>query len=485
MIYKRIALWITSFLSIALMTFSMSVNAGIQSEMNKTFNSMSNYTPPGVHETQRRGVLSGGSLYVRNPVVNTSIVSFLPPSISADCGGMDFFGGSFSFINAQEFVKLLRSVASNAAGYAFKLALQVGCDFCSQIISEMQAIVQEINQMLGDSCQLAQGIVSGSIFQQGDAAIGRIGERISNMGTAIKGVFTDPAQAFFGKNKTKGIDEQEKLPEEQKERIVGNVVFEVAKKNNLKSLFGGGISGDAVEYGEIMSITGTIIVDTVQDAEGGNKANPYQKLGKTLTMEDLIYGTTGSDGNARKVLVYHCDDSTKCLHPTKSNFTFEGLYAKAKKVLRGSGGAGVMDKYRRMSGNAFSKEEANMMANIGAVAGTMIRNIAIVSQEGTDPNNSINELAFMAAMEWARNYTENIFALVQAQLHTSKSEFKGAAMETISEMRTQWYEEYDKLASANPTQKDLLNKYNEMLKMVRTPSLAAARTSQGSSVLGQ
>ena len=35
--------------------------AGLQSKMDSVFNEMSNVSRPGVFETQRRGVLSGGS----------------------------------------------------------------------------------------------------------------------------------------------------------------------------------------------------------------------------------------------------------------------------------------------------------------------------------------------------------------------------------------------------------------------------------------
>ena len=35
---------------------------GLQSEMDKLFGQMSNTTPPGVYESQRRGVLAGGRI---------------------------------------------------------------------------------------------------------------------------------------------------------------------------------------------------------------------------------------------------------------------------------------------------------------------------------------------------------------------------------------------------------------------------------------
>jgi len=87
-------------------------------------------------------------------------VSFVPPSFSAGCGGIDLFGGSFSFINMNQFVDLMRAVASNAAGYAFQLAINAMCPDCGNVMSDLQKEVQQLNQMFSNSCQLAQGLVN-------------------------------------------------------------------------------------------------------------------------------------------------------------------------------------------------------------------------------------------------------------------------------------------------------------------------------------
>ena len=84
--------------------------------MNQLFGSMTNTTAPGVFESQRRGVISGGSVVVRNRIMNENLVSMVPPSFQAGCGGIDMFAGSLSFVNADQFVQLLRSVAANAKG---------------------------------------------------------------------------------------------------------------------------------------------------------------------------------------------------------------------------------------------------------------------------------------------------------------------------------------------------------------------------------
>ena len=115
----------------ALFASAATAHADVQSQLNTMFNNMSNTTAPGAYETASRGVLTGGSFRARNQIATTPLVSFRPPSVQAGCGGIDMFAGSFSYINAAQFVQTLRSVASNAvgvaSGYAFKLALKTMC----------------------------------------------------------------------------------------------------------------------------------------------------------------------------------------------------------------------------------------------------------------------------------------------------------------------------------------------------------------------
>jgi hypothetical protein len=83
-------------------------------------------------------VISAGSVVSRNRVMSANRVSFVPPSYSAGYGGIDLFGGPFSFINMNPFVGLMRAVDSNAAGYAFQLAINAICPDCGNVMSDLQ-----------------------------------------------------------------------------------------------------------------------------------------------------------------------------------------------------------------------------------------------------------------------------------------------------------------------------------------------------------
>ena len=146
-------------------------DAGIGEEMNRMFGDMTNVTEPGVYETQRRGVIAGGSVRNRSRIMTENPVSLTVPSVRAGCGGIDLFGGSLSFINGDQFIELLRSIASNAKGYAFQIALSSMCEKCSQYMETLQKKVQALNQYFGNSCQLAQGAVNDTLSAFGQKGL--------------------------------------------------------------------------------------------------------------------------------------------------------------------------------------------------------------------------------------------------------------------------------------------------------------------------
>lgn len=243
-------------LSVAAVALSLSptlLNAGgLQSQLDGVFGQMTNVTPPGVYESQRRGVLSGGRFTTKSKIYDTNLVAFTPPSWKAGCGGVDLFGGSFSFINAEQLVQLLRAVAANAKGYAFQLALDNVFPDGAKWIESFQKKIQELNQHLGNSCQLAQGFVNDltsgmDLKNKTDASL---------MGSA-NGLFEDffsTKQETGGKTPIKEIRDQS--PEVYK-RMTGNILWKTMKQNYASSWF---TYGDTELLETIMSMTGSIVV---------------------------------------------------------------------------------------------------------------------------------------------------------------------------------------------------------------------------------
>ena len=99
-------------------------HATVNQSMQDWFNEIGAYgnvTGPNAYRGQTMNMYTGGSLYMRTPVRNYQLASISPPSFRAGCGGIDLFAGSFSFINKEQFVALLRNIGNNAIGAAFNL----------------------------------------------------------------------------------------------------------------------------------------------------------------------------------------------------------------------------------------------------------------------------------------------------------------------------------------------------------------------------
>lgn len=177
--------------------------AGIMADMNQMF--LSNSTAPSTLSTKDRAGVFGGSFSMRSPIRSVAnIVAFDPPRLNAGCGGIDLYGGSFSFINAQQLVQIFRSVASNAAGLAFKAAIKSISPSLDGLITEFQTLMQNMNNLGKNSCQLSHAIVNAadkSIANaiNGDGPVGAVAKNMySDTMASLTGYLAD-ANAMFKK----------------------------------------------------------------------------------------------------------------------------------------------------------------------------------------------------------------------------------------------------------------------------------------------
>ncbi len=137
--------------------------ASINDQLNNMFNewgTRSNTSPPNVFEAQTRGFAIGGALSARLPQRSITPFTIKEPYIKAGCGGLDIFGGSFSFINADQFVQYLQAIGQNALGYAFSLGLEAVCPPCNATIKTLRNFMNQMNKMFSDSCTAARALVN-------------------------------------------------------------------------------------------------------------------------------------------------------------------------------------------------------------------------------------------------------------------------------------------------------------------------------------
>jgi conjugative transfer pilus assembly protein TraH len=128
-----------------------------------------NVTTPGGFQDQAAGYYTGGGVVMRqkNKVVQPFNISL--PHLGMGCGGIDMFFGSISAIKGEEMVQLLRSMAAGIPTYAFQLAMKTMAPQLENLMAQIRKTVQDMNNMMLDSCQMSQNIVGG-LMPTGTAA---------------------------------------------------------------------------------------------------------------------------------------------------------------------------------------------------------------------------------------------------------------------------------------------------------------------------
>lgn len=155
---KRFSLSPTAIFCALVLSAPTVVNAGpLDSMMEGIY---TNTTDAGKFQSQRMSHYQGGSFYARFPTKSINVAMFDPPRIQSGCGGIDLFGGSFSFISGDEIVQILRAIGQNALGLLFQMGIQAISQPLSTLLSHFSDKLQQMNQALRNSCAAANKLVS-------------------------------------------------------------------------------------------------------------------------------------------------------------------------------------------------------------------------------------------------------------------------------------------------------------------------------------
>ena len=322
---KTIATLVTITL---LATPTLSIPGDLNAEMQTMFDALGtlgNVTTPGAFRGQAMNLYTGGSLFMRAPGKNYPLVNAQLPSLKAGCGGIDLFGGSFSFINKAQFVELLQNIGANAVGYAFKLALQSISPDIDKLLTELQDQINKINAMNINSCEAAQSLVNGVVGQYDNSVMSGC-ENISQ----YLGSVTDRADARYScatnaPAVVKAAADSADPNVRNTTFVKGNVMWEALNK------VGGGISQQEKEL--IMSVVGTVVLYPPDDSGAG--AMPAYFEPTIVGLRDLLLGRAASttDGFV-DVDVYQCDEASECLNPSKTTISVKPFTTQIAERLR-------------------------------------------------------------------------------------------------------------------------------------------------------
>ena len=505
---KRVVL---GFTLIAMVT----TQAGAESFIKKTMDdflgqqTMSNVTSAKAFKTATRGVVSGGSIQARTKIFNSKLINFVPPSFNASCNGLDMFLGSFSFINADELIQLFRSIASNALGFLFHLALSVVSEKISQIMQKFSDIVRAINNMVSDSCQMAQGIVN---VGRGDYSyFSKLSESTAALGGAVHDL-GDSFQEFFrsgrsGSNEDSARAEQSKhnQTEAKDKGEIGNFMWNAMKRNiargvnrslasRLKNL--ANISEkDMCET--VMSLTGYYVASPSKTGATagahGSVVETYEEQNKTRKILDIRALVEGSSN--QKYMVYKCDTDDDCLNPVPTEQSdIDGLAQLMYKGLCGTkdlNAACSLDSALTKlvnnnggNGGTLSNEEIAALFSLPNQYRSQITDLQIMQAGATktDPTESPagqliqSHIRFLALNAVVR-MVEEIYHEIEVQIAGYTGSSKDILNDLIKDSRERFYKEVDslKIDSNYGTMETVLSSVQDKLRQYdQIPNMEAS-----------
>ena len=459
-----------SLLSFLLLTLGMPAQADLKNQMDQMFGDMVNINNPAAFMGQRRGVLSGGSVVVRSRIMNPNLISIVPPSWKGGCGGIDLFAGSFSYISADEFVQLLRAIAANAKGYAFELALNAFCPSCQQQMARLSNIVRELTQNLGNSCEMARGLVNAAIpdtwQEAANAKSGLIATQIGHAADYLEGLRphngTTPAQ-----------NAAQAAPQQVSQIIQGNVVWRALKERQAAAWFR---QGDEHLLEALMSLTGTVIVGPIPQ---GRQEHELIELERLLSLHDLLVGSSQS----RPVTLWSCggdNGADGCLRPAKLDIDLKGMRARVEDLLLGDNG--IIAKARFNLGNPNDSELAFMQTAPPIVA--MLRNLAL--KDTGAAQIAAREAAPVIALEMVVNLVDELIRSVRLAVSLNQHHLGPKMLANLDTIQWQLAEERRGLNEQRSRMEDLVAYYIHLRDNLRTgPYLRPAAAAPTATAAGQ
>lgn len=346
-----------------------------------SLNTQHNVTNAGVYESASMGVFSGGRITTKARVIDPTWVSLEVPSAKAGCGGIDMYGGSFSFINSDQIVQFIRTMAANAKGLIFKAALENVSPQLSTHLTDFQNIVQKMNDSMLNSCTFAEGLINkpSSTIDSGLSIL----RNASDLAGATSGTFSDFFASKTGAehpDKTSLESVSQTSPEAVAD-ITGNVLWKQFRQHNAQQWFG---YTDDELLQVITSITGTVLVDASATSEGDSsqgKPTVTPIYGDIEIIKTMIFGGVGEE-----VKYWACsNDECDAYRKNKASITLRngGLKSRIEQMLVGSqGNVGIIQKWRMIgSDSPLSNEEKNLIVSLPLGVGAILARLAQQSED--------------------------------------------------------------------------------------------------------
>lgn len=438
----------------AILGSSMVSAIGWSAGLSESLNDMLVATgAPQIAQSQQAMVLQGGYAAVRIPNQSYNVVSFSPPNLSMGCGGINLFLGSFSFINATQFVDMLKQIGEGLAVVAFQTALSTMCAHCMDILNYLQQAMEDMNNAMRGYCSASEGFSisnftssmekAGSAFTNlWNAATGNgsgytsavAGEStqpgsgfqnlLSNEENATVKYFGEPHQTCQWVNSGSGMvrscsttpasssSSSQSIHDASLLKDMGNFTWRSMLNSNAEELLNGVSANNELAMEMVMSIAGTTISLPPATGQLGTqaakgKATDYEA---SVTLSDLQAGS----GVGEEMWV--CQPDVLTINGTQYNFPQYGLSGKAysnlsclsmgKESLQVAGFVPIDSYVKMMIEGPNAQDESYYATYHSGLINALETNTATGSQLSAAEENFINE------MPWP------VFGLMQQAMDT-------------------------------------------------------------------
>lgn len=383
-----------------------------------------NFTGATAYEGQRAGIISGGSAFIRTQPRNTQIASLQLPSFRAGCGGIDVFGGAFSYVTADEMVATLEAIMAQSAAYFFKAALHSLTPMLGEIAGQLEEIQQFANDANIDSCETAQLIGQGMFDQVSSVATQSCKIFLSMSGGAADRLAA--AKDCGAGGRTSQV--LNALPDGSLKDSIGvdtNLVWSVIQKDAFL-----GDAGNELIAELFMTMTGTVIVPPRADDDSDGEIRVIPPIAWSANTVDAFI--SGGD-----LEVLRCDTSAECLNPTRQTVTIDADDAFGRLVA----------DHLIAINDGFASDDALAADTVAVIQQTGQPLMeAIKTARQVDPTVAeahINAIADFVALELALSYINMGVTAISALLEANSAslelfdEFQSSVRDTQAEFLQQ------------------------------------------------
>lgn len=443
-------------------TDSAAAQSAIGNKLADSLDAMVNITDPTVANTNRRTIITGGSISLKMPSQSVAEgFAFRPPSMQVGCGGIDAFFGSFSMVSKEQLVQALRGIVTGAIVYAFRVALQALCPSCESVMTSIGDLLSAANRMLSDTCNTTVGMLESAYPSATVASKFR-----TQIGLSESGVVADRFEGWVDKT-TNNMDKFRTLLSNNDDDIaknlpeLGNHVYRAAKFGESQAF---NFMPDFNNYiEEIISITGTVIVcqmnedscpetdssTTITD-DGKNYITQYKK--PILSLEHLVKGFTSvhADGSGMQPGVWRCNTHAgplACMDMQHEHLdaSFIGMEQRIRNVYLGTASSpGIITKLRYDPSSSLTTEEADFLKVAGPLTGKVFN---LAKKDPYTARGFVMDFADVIAADLVYAVLSESFVRLQIAASTQQNNGLKEALDKIDGSMREVRSDYMKLVS--------------------------------------